>query len=282
MTYLCEKLNISLHHSGESDVVALDISKAFDRVWHAALLAKCRALGLGRVFLKWIGDFLSNRTIRVLVDGLASDKFELNAGVPQGSVLSPTLFLIFINDLLSLTSNPIHSFADDSTLVASYEFHSRCNINHQVNTTAKNFTISELNNDLAKIHKWGENNRVQFNTKKTQCCLISRKIATSIPNLIFQGEALQHSTDLNILGIELNQKLTWSNHIFGIAKDAARCLGFLYRCKTYFSPLDLLNIYKTYIRPKAGAPQSALGYLDKMQNRAIRLINDPNVTSTLT
>jgi hypothetical protein len=81
----------------------------------------------------------------------------------------------------------------------------------------------------------------------------------------------------------------WNDHIFGIAKDAARCLGFLYRWKLYFTPSDLLNIYKAYIRPKleynshiwAGASQTSLNYLDKIQKRAIRLINDETVTNSL-
>ena len=91
MAYLTEKWNHSLHQAGESKIVALDISKAFDRVWHEALLSKMRAFGIDASLLQWIRSYLSNRSIQVVLDGFKSDIHFLNAGVPQGSVLSPFL-----------------------------------------------------------------------------------------------------------------------------------------------------------------------------------------------
>ena len=119
MAYFTEKWNQAIHGFGESKVVALDITKAFDRVWHEALVQKVSAYGVGNRFVCWLTSFLQNRSIRVVIDGYSSNFKSINAGVPQGSVLSPTLFLIFINDLLSLTANPIYSFADDSSLCHS-------------------------------------------------------------------------------------------------------------------------------------------------------------------
>ena len=112
----------SLKNFGESFVVALDISKAFDRVWHKALLAKLPAYGFTPSFCKLISSFLSNRFISVVVDGATSASFPVSSGVPQGSVLSPTLFLLFINDLLHATASDVHSFADDSNLHKSSSF----------------------------------------------------------------------------------------------------------------------------------------------------------------
>ena len=85
-------------------------------VWNKNLLAKLTSVGLAPKLCKLFESFFSDRSIRVVIDGISSSSFHTNAGVPQGSVISPTLFLIYINDLLNLPSNPVHCYADDSTL----------------------------------------------------------------------------------------------------------------------------------------------------------------------
>ena len=122
LSYLTHTWSSSLRDFGESFVVALDISKAFDRVWHKALLAKLPAYGFTPSFCKLISSFLSNRFMSVVVDGANSASFPVSSGVPQGSVLSPTLFRLFINDLLHATASDVHSFADDSNLHKSFSF----------------------------------------------------------------------------------------------------------------------------------------------------------------
>jgi len=216
LTYVSQKLNAALHLSGEACIVALDISKAFDRVWHAALISKCEAIGLGRCFIKWLTDFLSNRSIQVLVDGYTSILHIINAGVPQGCVLSPTLFIIFINDLLSLTNNPIYSYTDESSLVASYSFNKPSHVNSQSVATRRLFITSSLNLDLSKIFEWGKSNRVEFNALKTQCCYISRKRdADSLnPQIIFQGENIERILTLHTLGTKLTHNLVFNEHVF--------------------------------------------------------------------
>ena len=111
-------LGTSENHSSS----LLNISKAFDRVWHKALLAKLPTYGFTPSFCKLISSFLSNRFISVVVDGATSASFPVSSGVPQGSVLSPALFLLFINDLLYATASDVHSFADDSNLHKSSSF----------------------------------------------------------------------------------------------------------------------------------------------------------------
>ena len=101
-------------------VISLDITKAFDRVWHKSLLAKLPMFGLHHTLIKWISSFLSDRSIAIRVDGYLSNPHSINSGVPQGSVISPVLFILFINDLLSSTSSSIFSFADDTYLSSSF------------------------------------------------------------------------------------------------------------------------------------------------------------------
>ena len=289
MSLLSEIWSSGIHKFGESKVVALDISKAFDRVWHPALISKIRCYGVGQTCIQWISDFLCNRSIRVVVDGIASNLYPINAGVPQGSVLSPTLFLIFINDLLSLTSNPIYSFADDSSLCHSYSFKNRPNLSQILHCRAR--MDDSLNNDLIDIVRWGRLNRVEFNANKTQCCLLSHKRISFLGQGVSMCDVnITQSDTLAVLGISIRSDLRWDDHIFGIAKEAAKCLGFLKRCKKYFTPTDLRTIYITYIRPKmeynshlwAGASKSSLSCLDKVQGRAVKLIGDNCVSSTIT
>nr|CAI5828957.1 unnamed protein product [Callosobruchus analis] len=116
LAYVTHMWNRAIENHGESRVVALDISKAFDRVWHLGLLAKLAAYGVSSGLCRWLNSFLHDRSLFVVVEGCTSDVFSINAGVPQGSVLSPRLYLLYINELLETTSNPIYSFADATTL----------------------------------------------------------------------------------------------------------------------------------------------------------------------
>ena len=116
LAFLSESWSSSFRDFGETFAVALDMSKAFDRVWHKALIFRLPSYGFYPSLCNFISNFLSDRSIAVVVDGHCSSPKSINSGVPQGSVLSPTLFLLFINDLLNQTSCFIHSYADDTTL----------------------------------------------------------------------------------------------------------------------------------------------------------------------
>ncbi len=114
LAFLSDSWSSSLSCFGETFAVALDISKAFDRVWHKALLSKLPSCGFYPALCSFLSSFLSGRSIAAVVYGHCSTSKPIDSGVPQGSVLSPTLFLLFINDL-SLTNCPIHSYADDTS-----------------------------------------------------------------------------------------------------------------------------------------------------------------------
>ncbi|CAH1959672.1 unnamed protein product [Acanthoscelides obtectus] len=134
-------------------------------LWHAALLSKLRFYGLPEKVCRWVADFISGRKISVVIDGFSSSSHNVNAGVPQGSVLAPTLFLLHINNLLSCAINPIHSFADDSTIHAGIQ--SDKPISAAELEKRRLAMTSSLTRDLEGITAWGRNNLVQFNASKT-------------------------------------------------------------------------------------------------------------------
>ena len=208
----------SLRNFGESYVVALDISKAFDRVWHKALLAKLPSYGFTPPLCNLISSFLSDRFISVVVDGTTSATFGVSSGVPQGSVLSPILFLLFINDLLDCPSALIHAFADDSTLHSSTTFPSQPSTNSRIQSRT---TLSDsLNSDLVSISQWGSDNLVKFNASKTQFMPIS--LSSTPPDIVltFENNEIKPLPSINILGIQVASNLSWREHITNIAKSA--------------------------------------------------------------
>ena len=167
LAYAVHVWSSALEACGESRVISLDISKAFNRVWHRGLLAKLPMFGINQTLINWIDSFLSDRSIAARVDGFLSNMHSINAGVPQDSVISSVLFILFINDLLTSTSSSIHSFADDAFLSSSFSFHPNDHASTDIQLH-RNISASLLSNDLTVIEKWG-------NQSKTKQAVISRK-----------------------------------------------------------------------------------------------------------
>ena len=158
LTVLTERIARSLNSSGATRAISLDISKAFDRVWHSGLLHKLKAYSVTGEILNIISSFLTNRRLRVVLDGKFSPEFAINAGVPQGSILGPTLFLLFINDLPDDVVSRIAIYADDTTLYSSSDKAS--DIWKQVEMSA------ELESDLRDTVEWGKRWQVNLQCRK--------------------------------------------------------------------------------------------------------------------
>ena len=145
-------------------VVALDISKAFDRVWHAGLLHKLKSYGLSGQIFGLISSFLSKRWLPVVLDGNSSQEYPVNAGVPQGSILGPTLFLLYINDLLDDVICDIAISTDDTTL---------CSKRDKTSDLWQQLVLaSELESDLRESVEWGRKWLVDFNAGKNSICFV--------------------------------------------------------------------------------------------------------------
>ena len=285
LSFLSNSWSSSLRYFGESFAVALDISKAFDRVWHKALISKLPSFGIYPSLCNFLSSFLSGRSIAAVVDGHRSSFMSINSGVPQGSVLSPTLFLMFINDLLSRTSCPIHSYADDSTLHTSIYFHKRPS--KQELSRAREAALARLSSDLSFISDWGRENLVAFNASKTQFLHITTRTDLPDISLSFDNTQITPSSSMNILGVSFSSDLSWKDHIISLAKSASQKMGMLFRLRYFFTPKQLLSVYKGIVRPCMeyashlwhGSPHTAL--LNRVERKAFRLIASPLLTDTM-
>ena len=167
--------------------VFLDISKAFDKVWHKGIIFKLQQNGISGKLLRVLSDFLKDRKQRVILNGQFSSWTSVNAGVPQGSILGPLLFLIYINDLTDGLSSNAKLFADDTSLFS---------VIHDVDASA-----NELNNDLYQINKWAFQWKMSFNpdpSKQAQEIIFSRKTKkTSHPSLRFNNSIVSQFLKLD-------------------------------------------------------------------------------------
>ena len=184
LTVVYDRIASAFNRSGATRAVALDISKAFNRDWHACVLHKLESYGIsGQVFGSLISSFLSNRWLRVVLDGKSSQEYPVNAGVPQGSILGPTLFLLYINDLPDDVICNIAIYADDTTL------YSKCD---QASDLWQQLELaSELESDLRFTVDWSRKRLVGFSVGKTQLVSFDQSNSTGAIDLKKDGFVLQ-------------------------------------------------------------------------------------------
>ena len=220
----------------EARMVFLDISKAFDRVWHEGLLFKLRQLGIEGPLLEFIGSYLSNRFQRVTIGGQSSSLLPVEAGVPQGSILGPLLFLVYINDITDNIECDIKLFADDTSILE---------IIHDPLTSA-----GRMNTDLVRISAWGKQWKMTFNAIKSLAILFSTKHnKPDHPPLLLGNSVIPEGTSHTHLGITLSSNLKWDAHITRIVEKARKRLSLLHRLKFRFSRNTLIRLYKSMVRP---------------------------------
>ena len=220
-------------------LVQIDFSAAFDRVNHGGLVFKSREAGVGGLILKVFQNFLSSCTQRVKVDGVFSSSIDVLSGVPQGSVLGPLLFLLYIADLPRLLQNELVGYADDSTLL--------CRIPHPRDRSS---VAASLNDDLAVISDWCSRWGMLFNPSKTRGMLISRSrtVEPLFPDLLIDGSVVEMVSELKILGVIIDSKLSFEKQVRAIAASASMRVGILRKTMSVFSRCHcscqmLLGIY---------------------------------------
>ena len=269
---MSDRIARAFNRSGATRAVALDTSKAFNRVWHDALLHKRKSYGISGQIFGLISSFLSNRRLWVVLDGISSQEYPLNAGVPQGSILGPTLFLLYINDLPDYAICNIAIYADDTTL------YSKCN---QASDLWQQLElVSELESDLRDTVDWGRKWLVDFNAGKTQLVQFDRSKNTGAIDGKMDGSVLEEKTSFKMLELTFSSKLDLSSYIASIGKTASKKIGALIHSMNFLSPEVALHLYKSTIQSCmeycchvwVGAPSCYLELLDKLQKWICRTV----------
>lgn len=266
---LSHKWSQNLDNGYDTRVIALDISGAFDTVWHNGLLSKIKSLGIEGNFLALLKDYLSDRSITVVVGGEESGRYPIKAGVPQGSLLGPLMWNIFFDDLLQQIPEAV-AYADDLTIHLSFS-------KGNANTSS-----SRLQGIIDIVSNWGSCWKINFAAEKSQSLIISRSRDRITRNkaLFMQERLLQEQDSINILGVTFDFKLNFGQHIESLARKATQKLNALRRILHLLSPEGALQLYKSQVRSALeysslawnGAAQTHLSLLDKIQDRAVTLI----------
>jgi hypothetical protein len=197
----------SVGNRGQTDIILLDFSKAFDKVPHQRLLHKIHYYGITGTTYAWIMDFLKGREQRVVFDGCTSKTAPVSSGVPHGSVLVPLLFLLFINDLPEYVSSTakVRLFADDCVLYRDITSPSDA---HQLQT------------DLDGLQQWEKDWQMECHPQKCQIMHITNKRTPIRVPYNIHGHQLEEVESAKYLGVNIHQKLNWNTHIQQIEKKA--------------------------------------------------------------
>lgn len=251
--------------------IFLDLSKAFDTLDHKILLEKLKYYGITGVAHKLMESYVTDRKQYVEIDGSKSNLLNVTTGVPQGSILGPLLFIIYINDIIN--SSKLFSFiiyADDTTLSTTLEIV----IDHNYNNILESF----INMELACINDWLKANKLSLNTKKCKYMIFHtpRKQVDQI-FLKIDNTCIDRVYEFNFLGLTINENLNWKSHTDKIANKISKCMGILNKLK-HFLPLNAkVLIYNSLILSHLNFSILAWGYqcdrIVKLQKRIVRIIS---------
>ena len=253
--------------------VFIDLQKAFDTVDHNILLEKLNHYGVRGKANEWFRSYLNNRKQFVSISGQNSSLMEMKYGVPQGSVLGPLLFLIYINDLhQAIKYSKTRHFADDTNLLIS-------------NSSLKQLK-KHLNKDLKTLTTWLKANKISLNASKTEFLLFRHpnKPVNYDLKIILDGHRIYPSKYVKYLGILIDPHLTWSYHVKSLTPKLTRAAGMLSKIRHYVPADTLKNIYFAIFSSIMNYGAQIWGQHDnehikrvtKLQDRAIRYINFAN------
>ena len=260
-----DELLRSMSKGKQIDAVIMDFSKTFDMVPHNSLLVKLSGYGIQDKTLDWIGSFLSDRSQRVVVEGEQSDPAPVTSGVPQGSVLGPILFLVFINDLPKAINSSCRVFADDMIVYRE--------ISSPTDSAA-------LQHDLEALQCWEKRWGMSFNPSKCNTINITRKEDPLVTEYTLKDEPLENVKIASYLGIQISRDLSWHSHVAKVSAKGNKSLGFIRRNIRTSSKATKTLAYQTLVRPSleyascVWAPhlKHLREAIEKIQRRAVHYV----------
>ena len=253
----------NIDHGNFNAVIFLDLKKALDTVDHNILLSKMNLYGKQGTAVNWFKSYLTNRTQRCFVNGSLSRICSLKCGVPQGTNLGPFLFLIYINDCLTLCQPRM--YADDTHIT---------------------YAGIDVNHDLDNLNKWLISNKLTLSSAKTEFMLNgSRQKLSTLSNpleLSIDNVPIEHVSSVKSLGIFIDKNLRWQTHIDKLSKKVASGIGAIKRIRSFVPPSTLHYIYNALIQSHfdycnlvwGNCGKTLFDRLQKLQNCAARVLTN--------
>ena len=269
-----------LDNSNNPLAVFMDLSKAFDTIDHDILTTKLRHYGILGNELNWFISYLDNRKQFVSIENSSSSLGTITTGVPQGSILGPLLFLIYVNDLASSTSDmKCLMYADDTSLIIPFDLNKKT---IDQNSSCLDQQTSTINNKLNSVFEWLTVNKLSLNTNKTKFMIFhfpQRIIPNyAIPLIKINNKFIEKVNTFKFLGIYLDCNLSWENHVNEITKKISKTVGVLSILKHYFPQKILLTIYNSLILSHFNYGITLWGFhnctrLKSLQKKALRHVS---------
>ena len=264
---LTDKVLKDIDEKNSSLAIFMDLSKAFDTLDHNILIKKLAHYEINGTPLEWFKSYLTGRSQYVELDGVSSNVLFLSTGVPQGSILGPLLFLIYMNDIPHCAKyfNFI-LYADDTTLSNIIQIPSMSPLN--------------INDELAKVYDWLAVNKLSLNVKKTKYVIfhaINKKIEDVVPDLDINGIPLERVQSFNFLGLLLHGNMSWKPHIDLLSNKLAQCAGVLNKLKRFLPIHILRTLYFSMVQSRIMYCILTWGFdyyrIEKLQKRFVRIIS---------
>ena len=261
-----DKISAALDNQEYADGIFIDLLKAFDTLDHSVLISKLEHYGIRGLALDWFQSYLRNRKQFVHYNGFSSSISGVTCGVPQGSILGPLIFIIYVNDNMN-SCKLLHFilFADDTNLIYS--------------NSDFDMLINNVNQELCNLTNWFQSNRLSLNVKKTHYILFgSKHVPLNVNNNIYlNNNVIEKVSCTKFLGITVDEHLNWHNHISNLTSQLSRSIGILNRVRYILPRQTLLTLYFTLVHPRllygiiawGNASPTALNRVICLQKRAI-------------